>query len=310
MGCGVGPVPLALVSLVVEIIEKKCNELKCKEDLHQEPTIQIYMNDLPSNDYKLLFKDLLNLEILKRDEVVPLCLFKAVPGSFYDTLFPLNTLHFVHSSYALHWLSQEPMELYNKQGEAINKGNIYISEKSEENVAKAYLGQFQRDFTQFLKCRTKEVVSKGFMLLTTRGRQSLTNSSTWQPFELNILTNAITCLFHEGLIKEESVDKMNFPVYIASEEEIGSIIKKEGSFEIKYSNTTVNEVGSEIVDKWEKAQFLAKYIGAFSKSLISHHFGQHILHLLHHKLVYHAFQHLLHAFPTQNCAVTFLLQKR
>lgn len=106
MGCGVGPVPLALVSLVVEIIEKKCNELKCKEDLHQEPTIQIYMNDLPSNDYKLLFKDLLNLEILKRDEVVPLCLFKAVPGSFYDTLFPLNTLHFVHSSYALHWLSQ------------------------------------------------------------------------------------------------------------------------------------------------------------------------------------------------------------
>ncbi|XP_069153311.1 S-adenosyl-L-methionine:benzoic acid/salicylic acid carboxyl methyltransferase 3-like isoform X2 [Solanum lycopersicum] len=29
-----------------------------------------------------------------------------VAGSFYTRLFPSNSLHFVHSSYSLHWLSQ------------------------------------------------------------------------------------------------------------------------------------------------------------------------------------------------------------
>lgn len=109
LGCGVGPVPLALTSLVIEIMQKKCKKLKRDndQDNQQVPTMHIYMNDLPSNDFNLLFRDLLNLEVLKRkDDDVPVCFLMGAPGSYYDRLFPQDTLHFVHSSYALHWLSQ------------------------------------------------------------------------------------------------------------------------------------------------------------------------------------------------------------
>ncbi|CAA3032622.1 SAM dependent carboxyl methyltransferase, partial [Olea europaea subsp. europaea] len=34
------------------------------------------------------------------------CFISCVPGSFYGRLFPKKSLHFVHSSSSLHWLSQ------------------------------------------------------------------------------------------------------------------------------------------------------------------------------------------------------------
>lgn len=192
LGCGVGSVPSALVSLVIDLMQRKCKELKCN---HQVPTLQIYMNDLPSNDFNLLFRDLLNLEVLKRkDNSKLLCFLVGAPGSYYDRLFPNNTLHFVHASYALHWLSKAPPGLYDDQGMSINKGNIYISETCPIEVAKAYWVQFEVDFIQFLKCRSKEVVSNGYMLLTLRGRPCSTDSLTWTSFEFNIFTKALTCL--------------------------------------------------------------------------------------------------------------------
>lgn len=106
LGCGVGPVPLAFVTLVIEIVRKKYKELKCNNE-GPVPRIQIYMNDLPSNDFNLLFRDILNLEVFKRKEGgVPLFLLMGAPSSYYERLFPSNSLHFVHASYTLHWFSQ------------------------------------------------------------------------------------------------------------------------------------------------------------------------------------------------------------
>lgn len=105
LGCGVGPVPLALVALVIENVGKKCKELKWDEN-GEVPEIIIYLNDLPSNDFGLLFKDLLNMEELKRKDGVPFCFLMSTPGSYYGRLFPRNSLHFVHANYTLHWLSQ------------------------------------------------------------------------------------------------------------------------------------------------------------------------------------------------------------
>ncbi|XP_021747139.1 caffeine synthase 1-like [Chenopodium quinoa] len=93
--------------MVIEIMQRKCKESKHDSEVHQQPKLHMYMNDLPSNDFSLLFKDLLNLEVLKRkDEGEPVCFLMGVPGSYYDVLFPHNTLHFVHSNYTLHWLSK------------------------------------------------------------------------------------------------------------------------------------------------------------------------------------------------------------
>ncbi|CDP16806.1 unnamed protein product [Coffea canephora] len=66
-------------------------------------------------------------------------------------------MHFIHSSYSLHWLSQVPRGLVTEEGLPLNKGNIYIGKTSPKSVHDAYLDQFERDFTNFLSARADEI---------------------------------------------------------------------------------------------------------------------------------------------------------
>uniref|UniRef100_A0A803MRS3 Uncharacterized protein n=1 Tax=Chenopodium quinoa TaxID=63459 RepID=A0A803MRS3_CHEQI len=258
--------------MVIEIMQRKCKESKHDSEVHQQPKLHMYMNDLPSNDFSLLFKDLLNLEVLKRkDEGEPVCFLMGVPGSYYDVLFPHNTLHFVHSNYTLHWLSKIPPGLYDDQGMSINKGNTHIAETSPKPVAEAYWAQFEQDFNQFLKCRSKEVVLNGFMLLTITGSPCLTDSLPWTPFLMTkIMTQALTCLVSEGVIKEEKLDNFEFPLYLANTDELGSIVQKEGSFLVEHSVTTELDMVPEIEDKWERSQIITNLVRAYTESELDH----------------------------------------
>ena len=62
-----------------------------------------------SNDFNFIFK-LLPSFYQKLEESYGRgsrsCFIAAMPGSFYGRLFPDNSMHFIHSSYSLHWLSQ------------------------------------------------------------------------------------------------------------------------------------------------------------------------------------------------------------
>lgn len=53
-----------------------------------------------------------------------------------------------------------------------DKENVYITSSSPQSAYKAYLNQFQRDFTMFLRLRSEEVVSHGGMVLTFIGRNT------------------------------------------------------------------------------------------------------------------------------------------
>ena len=54
-----------------------------------------------------------------------------------------------------------------------NKMSVYITGSSLPSEHKAYLNQFQKDFTTFLRMRSEEVVSNGRMVLTLIGRKTL-----------------------------------------------------------------------------------------------------------------------------------------
>lgn len=56
-----------------------------------------------------------------------------------------------------------------------NKMSVYITNSSPLSTYKAYLNQFQRDFTTFLKLRHEEMVSNGIMVLTFIGRNTIGN---------------------------------------------------------------------------------------------------------------------------------------
>lgn len=104
LGCSSGPNTLLVVSQFITMMDNICKTLGNKL-----PEIQVFLNDLPGNDFNTVFKSLPNFQEKLGTILGPgagHCYFSGVPGSFYGRLFPNKSLHFLHSSYSLHWLSQ------------------------------------------------------------------------------------------------------------------------------------------------------------------------------------------------------------
>ncbi|KAI3989204.1 hypothetical protein MKX01_033240 [Papaver californicum] len=203
-----------------------------------------------------------------------------MPGTFYRRLFPSESIHFVHSSYSVHWLSQVP-----PGNEKSNKGNLYIAKSSPPYFIEAYLKQFKKDFMVFLKCRSEELVKGGRMVLTLVGRRSSDPTSKECCSLWELLAMALNDMVLEGMIEEEKLDLFNFPIYYPSLEEVKSVIQSEGSFSVNQLETfNVNwdggdssEDGSSATDKFSSSYAISKCIRAVSESLLASHFGEEIL---------------------------------
>ncbi|KAK3023449.1 hypothetical protein RJ639_042661 [Escallonia herrerae] len=164
MGCSVGPNTLFSMQTVQESIE---NKYPSQGFPPLDLEFQVFFNDLTSNDFNTLFA---SFPPNKGYFAV------GVPGSFYSRLFPASSLHFVHSSFALQWLSKVPEQLLDKNSLAWNKGRIHYTSASGK-VANAYTSQFENDIDDFLNARAKEVVAGGMMVLITLGRPDGTHHS-------------------------------------------------------------------------------------------------------------------------------------
>ena len=101
LGCSCGPTTFLAIHELIETVEKICRELN-----HESPEYIIYLNDLPSNDFNTIFKSLESFKQNLSNENNGPCYINGVPGSFYGRSFPTESLHFVHSSYSLHWISK------------------------------------------------------------------------------------------------------------------------------------------------------------------------------------------------------------
>ncbi|CAK9320685.1 unnamed protein product [Citrullus colocynthis] len=273
LGCSSGPNTLMIVSKLIEQFHK---------NLHNKPLqFQIFFNDLPANDFNAIFRSLPNfLEDLKNQIGTDFgnCFFNGVPGSFYGRLFPNKSLHFVHSSYTLHWLSQVPEGM-----EIINKGNIFIDSTSPENVVEGFYSQFQKDFSLFLKCRGEEIVGGGRMVLTILGRTDEYPTNKDFCYALALLNLAFKNMVAEGILKEEKVDRFNIPNFMPSPEEVKAEVLKEGSF-------ILNELGVSRID-WnfyntefdglnvsvDSSSNIAKCIRSVIEPLLIPHFGEAIV---------------------------------
>nr|GMD75929.1 salicylate carboxymethyltransferase-like [Ipomoea batatas] len=130
LGCSSGPNTLMEAGELVKAFDKARRNMG-----HQSPEYSVYLNDLPSNDFNSIFRSLpVHQEDFKKEigEEFGPCFFAGVAGSFYGRLFPANSLHFVHSSISLHWLSQVP------KGLEENKDNIRVVASSPPSVGVVY----------------------------------------------------------------------------------------------------------------------------------------------------------------------------
>ncbi|KAL4283057.1 hypothetical protein GQ457_16G013640 [Hibiscus cannabinus] len=271
LGCSSGPNTLSVISEIMETVEAANRHLG--RPLVSE--FRVFLNDLYSNDFNDVFMSLPAFyNRLKEGKGIGFgsCFVSGVPGSFYGRLFPTNTLHFVHSSSSLHWLSQAL--------KCVNKGKLFISKSSPQIVMDAYSMQFRNDFSLFIRSRSQELVPSGRMVLSFLGRKSADPTTQDSCYHWELLAQAIMSLAREGRIEEEKVDSFNAPYYAPCTEEIKEEIQKEGSFtidrlegfEIDWDGGVVTDIhtpqGKQLV-----GQRVAKTIRAVVESMLESHFG-------------------------------------
>ncbi|KAL6345271.1 hypothetical protein AAG906_015754 [Vitis piasezkii] len=254
LGCSSGPNTFFAVLEVVTTVDKVGKKMG-----RQLPEIQVFLNDLPGNDFNTIFKSLPKFQKDLQKTMgagAESCFVTGVPGSFYGRLFPSKSLHFVHSSYSLQWLSQVP------RGLESNKGNIYMASSSPPSVLKAYYEQFQSDFSMFLRCRSEELLGGGTM---------------------ELLAVALNDMVSEGLIDEEKMDSFNIPQYTPSPAEVKCEVEKEGSFTInrlEVSEVNWNAYHGEFCpsDAHKDGGYnVAKLMRAVAEPLLVSHFGDGII---------------------------------
>ncbi|CAA3022306.1 salicylate carboxymethyltransferase-like [Olea europaea subsp. europaea] len=276
LGCSSGPNTLFVATEVMKTVDK----IRRKFGHKSSPEFQIFLNDLPGNDFNSIFRSLPRVQEELRDEMgseFGPCFFTGLPGSFYSRLCPIGSLHFVHSSYSLMWLSQVP------KGVEMNKENIYLASTSPSSVIQAYYEQFQKDFSMFLKCRSEELVSGGRMVLTILGRKSDDPTSKECCYIWDLLAMALKQMVYEGLIEQEKLYSFSIPQYTPSPFEVKAEVEKEGSFAINHLEAS--EINwAACGNKFnlphsfnDDGYNVAKCIRSVAEPLLIDHFGESIM---------------------------------
>ncbi|XP_074313363.1 S-adenosyl-L-methionine:benzoic acid/salicylic acid carboxyl methyltransferase 3-like [Silene latifolia] len=272
MGCSSGPNAFLLVSRIIDIIDEASWGIN-----RQCPQFGVFLNDLPGNDFNGLFNQLSSfekdLEEGKGRSFGP-CFVSGVAKSFYGRVFPDKFLHFVHSSYSLHWLSQVPRGLVNENGEALNKGNICVAKTSPPEVHKAYYEQFKRDFTLFLRSRSREMVFGGRMVLIYLG---CSNSN--EPDSLmELLGSTLHDMVLEGAIEPEKLEEFNMPFYNPTVEEVRQLVEAETSFALdKLETITIGWSMDTSQDLETRAKFAAKSLRVVTEALLETRFSHAVM---------------------------------
>ncbi|KAL2892696.1 Jasmonate O-methyltransferase [Bienertia sinuspersici] len=319
LGCSSGPTALKAVSEIMEAVKCKWRQAGRAGPGSGSPKFMVFLNDLPGNDFNSVFASISNFQKKWKEEKggdFGQCFIAGLPATFHGRLLPNNTLHFVHSSSSLHWLSQVPPGLDGKDDnpKMVNKGKICVSITSPSEVINAYKLQFQNDFLSFLRYRSYEVISGGRMVLTLMGRR-FNNFATeedcypWEFIAQSLMSMVsegkavhatygaqVVCLGQvpvpgTGLIEERMVDYFNAPYYAPCLEEVKQLIEKESSFsrdrlvalEVDWDGGNENDddydefASSYNCTPLTRGEKIAKMHRAVSESMLGHYFGEDML---------------------------------
>ncbi|KAJ4826289.1 hypothetical protein Tsubulata_036907, partial [Turnera subulata] len=273
LGCAEGPNTFVSVQELIDLI-KGIYQSQCPNNSDQIiPKFQVLFNDRPTNDFNTLF-----LSLPQDREYYA----AGVPGSFYGRLFPDSSVHLVHASYALHWLSKLPEEVQDRNSPAWNKGRIHYASAPDE-VVKAYAKQWAKDLNEFLDARAQEIVPGGILVVVMHSApDGMPYSELANGIMYNHMASILLDLAKEGLLKEEQVDAFNLPVYAAPPGEFSAVVQKDGNFNILAMGSTnpspwltegVHVDMTEFI-RHIRAAMDVMFIGHFSIEVLNKMFGR------------------------------------
>ncbi|KAG8090213.1 hypothetical protein GUJ93_ZPchr0011g28874 [Zizania palustris] len=289
IGCSSGPNTLLLVSEVMNTVNAHVRETAADDNSRAKDDIEVqfFLNDLPGNDFNLVFRSLEQLHSLAavEDKAPPAspCYIAGLPGSMYTRIFPYQSVHLFHSSHCLIWRSKVPEDLSN--GTHVNDDNIYIGKTTPQAVVQLFREQFEKDFQMFLTLRHKELVSDGQMVLTFVGRNKEEMpmhggvALVWEA-----LSQALRYLVQKGRVEKKKLSSFNMPYYAPSLDEVTQVIKKTNLFDIEEltffeSNWDAHDDsdGDVVLDCSSSAANIAKIVRAGIEPLVADQFGEEIL---------------------------------
>ncbi|KAK6934512.1 SAM dependent carboxyl methyltransferase [Dillenia turbinata] len=282
LGCSCGNNTISIVDAIIKHMTKRYEALGL-----EPPEFSAFFSDLPSNDFNTLFQLLPPLasyggsmeECLAADD--HRSYFAAgVPGSFYRRLFPARSIDVFYSAFSLHWLSQVPESVMDKNSGAYNRGRVFIH-GANESTANAYKRQFQTDLAGFLKARSQEMKRGGSMFLVCLGRTSVDPTDQGGAGLLfgTHFQDAWADLVHEGLISIEKCDTFNIPVYAPSVQDFKEVVEANGSFAV--NKLEVFRGGSPLVvtrpdDPADVGKALVTTCRTISGVLVDAHIGERL----------------------------------
>lgn len=247
-GCSTGTNTFIAVQNIIDSVE-----LKFQHEYPSALEFQVFFNDHSDNDFNTLFKSLPQSRSYYA---------AGVPGSFYSSLFPKSSLHFVHSSYTLHWLSKVP------RVDGV-EGSIQTRRFVNE-VMEAYAAQFNNDFQTFLNTRAQELVPGGLAALVVFAVPDgipLVNNAAGLFY--NTFGSCLVELAKMGVLSEEKVNSFDVPMHNPTPKELEGIIQRNGNFTIERMEKMTNPKQQVLCS----ASDLAVAMRAVYEGLVKVHFG-------------------------------------
>lgn len=127
LGCSSGPNTLLVVSEVMNTIGAHVVQEEPADNYGSRAVmeVQFFLNDLPGNDFNLVFRSLdqhqhqqrrlqghgLMAAVEEKQAAVP-CYIAGLPGSMYTRILPCQSVHLFHSSHCLIWRSKVYMHMH------------------------------------------------------------------------------------------------------------------------------------------------------------------------------------------------------
>ncbi|KAF7808805.1 putative S-adenosylmethionine-dependent methyltransferase At5g37990 [Senna tora] len=260
LGCSTGPNTFIAIQYIIEAIQTQYQS-------HNLPTpeFQVFFNDQVSNDFNTLFQKLPP----NRNYFA-----SGVPGSFHGRLFPRQSLHLIHSSSSLSWVSKLPKEII-RDGScgAWNKGRIHYAGAPRE-VVDVYEEHYKKSLEAFLHARAEEIVRNGIMALQIPASQDHViddgnDEKLYPGRDLELLGSCLVDMAKLGLVSEEKVDSFNIPMFFPQLKELKKLLLSNEDFSIEQM---------ELLDgKFLSVGNVEMYVShhrAALEALIEKHFGE------------------------------------